>query len=339
MSGSNDFTLSLLKGLESSAHRIEAERPLRLDNASRCLSFGVSFLDECLGGIFPNDLIILGAKTGFGKSQLASLIAMHNIKAGKRVHFFALEAEEYEIERRIKYQLIADRFFSLFGNTKPKAPFRLNYMDWYYGKFDQELDQIEKEVEAEFDQFKNLITYYRQREFDIKEFQRITLSIKDETDLMIVDHLHYFDYDDRDENKAVKETVKGIRDLALITGKPVVLVAHVRKSDKKSKQLIPDLEDFHGSSDIGKIATKAITIAPCYDENATTIKRTYFQVLKCRIDGSRAHLTALLAFNTQQHRYERAYYLGKLSQDGTEFNPFKFNEMPDWAKNAAVAQN
>ena len=324
-----------LKGLENSFVRVANERKLRIENASRALSFGVSFLDECLGGIFPNDLIILGAKTGFGKSQLASLIAMHNIKAGKRVHFFALEAEEYEIERRIKYQLICDLFFSL----QPRPSIRLNYMDWYYGKFDGALDEIEKQAETEFEQFKNLITYYRRNEFDIKEFQRITLAIKDETDLIIVDHLHYFDYDDQNENKAVKDTVKGIRDLALITGKPVVLVAHVRKSDKKSKQLIPDLEDFHGSSDIGKIATKAITLAPCLDEKPSPMKRTYFQVLKCRVDGSRSHMTALLAFNSHTHRYERNYYVGRLSPDGSEFNSFKFNEMPEWAKNATAPQN
>ncbi len=322
--------INFIKGFESLPSRSEKERTLRVENGKDVLTFGVPFLDECLGGIFKNDLIVLGAKTGFGKSQLATLIAMENAKRGKRVHYFALEAEEYEIERRIKYQFIADKFFSL--QTRP--PIKLNYMDWYYGRLDSHLGLIEDEAQRSLDTLSNLNVYYRNGDFDIKEFERIAMGIKAETDLLIVDHLHYFDHDDRDENKAVKDIVKRIRDVALISGKPVILIAHVRKGDKRVKQLIPDIEDFHGSSDIGKIATKALTIAPCYDEAIKGLRKTYFQTLKCRVDGARQGMTGLLAFNLTHHKYERPYYLGKVSSDGAEFKPFSFGEMPDWATNA-----
>lgn len=329
----DEANINFLKGFDTFAKRSEKERELRVENGKHHLTFGVPFLDECLGGIFNNDLIILGAKTGFGKSQLASLIAMESVKLGKRVHFFALEAEEYEVERRIKYQYIAERFYKL----QSRPPFKLNYMDWYYGKLDKYLDAIEIEVQEQLRSLENLHTYYRHGEFDIKEFERIALAIKSQTDLIILDHLHYFDYDDQNENKAVKDTVKRIRDIALITGKPIILISHVRKTDKRIKQLIPDIEDFHGSSDIGKIGTKAITIAPCYEEKASNHRKTYFQAVKCRVDGSRQSMTGLLAFNTSHHKYERQYYLGKLSIDGTEFKPFSFNEMPHWAINGVAA--
>jgi replicative DNA helicase len=330
----NEANINFLKGFDTFSTRLKKERAIRLENGKECLNFGVSFLDECLGGIYKNDLILVGAKTGFGKSQLASLIATENVKKGKRVHFLALEAEEFEIERRIKYQFIADKFFKL----QSKPPIRLNYMDWYYGKLDEHLKYIEEEVEEELHELSNLNVYYRTGAFDVNEFERIALGIKNETDLIIIDHLHYFDYDDQNENKAIKQIVKTIRDCALISGKPVILIAHVRKTDKRAKQLIPDIEDFHGSSDIGKIATKAITLAPCYDESASAHRKTYFQALKCRVDGSRTSMTGLSAFNVNNHKYEKQYYLGKVSADGTDFKPFDYNEMPFWALNAIAGR-
>lgn len=330
----NAAPINFINGFESCAARSDRERSLRIENGKEILSFGVPFLDECLGGIFKNDLILLGAKTGLGKSQLVSLIAMENVKRGKRVHFLALEADEYEIERRIKYQFIADKFFKM----QPRPPIRLNYLDWYCGRLDSYLQEIETEVQHEFQNLANLHVYYRQNDFGIKDFERIVFGIKNETDLIIIDHLHYFDYDDQNENKAIKDVVKRIRDCAQISGKPVILLAHMRKGDKRFKQLIPDIEDFHGSSDIGKIATKAFTIAHCHEEQASAHRKTYFQTLKCRVDGARQTMTAVLAFNEHYHKYEKTYYLGKLSFDGNEFKPFSFSQMPAWAINAIAGK-
>lgn len=317
-------------GFVSFDKRLAKERFKRIDNGSRGLSFGVTFLDEALGGIFPNDLIVLGAKTGLGKSQLATLIAQSNASQGRRVHMFALEAEEFEIERRIKYQMIAEKFFSL----SPRPRFRLNYLDWYYGKLDEELNEIESEIDRQGGVYPTLNIYYRNGNFGIQEFERLFFAIKDQTDLVIIDHLHYFDLEDENENRAVKEIVKKIRDCALISGRPIILISHVRKSDKRAKQLIPDIEDFHGSSDIGKIATKAITIAPSLEPQAGALRNTYFNVLKCRADGARTRAVAMLAFNLNRQRYENDYFLGALSSDGTEFLAFDRESTPYWAHHA-----
>jgi replicative DNA helicase len=327
--------LNLLKGLKTAPERLKTERAARVENAKHILSFGIPFLDEALGGIFRNDLIILGAKSGKGKSQLAMLIALENVRKGKKVHFLALEAEEAEIERRLKYQLISDKFYK----SDLRGKIHLNYLDWYCSRFESILDPLEKEVEDEFGQFEGLSTFYRDGSFTAKDFERIALAVKDDTDLIIVDHLHYFDSDDENENRAIKDTVKKIRDCALISAKPVILIAHMRKTDRKLKQLVPDLEDFHGSSDIGKIATKAITIAPNYESDANKIKKTYIHLSKCRVDGSRTYSTGICAFNLEKQRYEREYYLGNLSPDGTELALYDLARMPFWAVNGKAANS
>lgn len=323
----------MLGNIDSVSSRVLKEREERLKNGANCIPFGVGFLDDALSGIYPDDLILLGAKSGQGKSQLSMLIALNAARLNKRVHFFALEASEYEIERRIKYQYISDAFFA-----QPKKPFvNMNYMDWHYGKLDHALDVIEDDAAKRMAELKSLKVFYRTDAFTAEEFQRIFLGIKDETDLVIIDHLHYFDIEDDNENRAIKKIVKTIRDCALIANKPVVLIAHVRKIDKRFKQLIPDLEDFHGSSDIGKIATKAITIAPNFDEQTLKHRGTYMQVLKCRVDGTRTRSVALIGYNFQAQRYEPNYHLGELNSDGSEFTALPENKIPPWAKSARAS--
>jgi len=308
------------------------ERAERIANSKKLLSFGVPFLDESLGGIEVDDLILIASKTGHGKTQLATYIALNNIKRGKTVHFFALVSAKYEIERRLKYQIIADRFFKM--NQRPQI--YLNYMDWYQCKLDEYLIDLEKEAELELTQYKykKLFIYYRNKDFTARDFQRLVLGVKSQTDLIIADHLHYFDFEDENENRALKDTVKSIRDSALLSGKPVILVSHVRKSDRRTKQLVPDIEDLHGSSDIGKIGTKVITLGPCYEESQGNHRKTYFHIGKCRVDGSRDEMTGLLAFNFSTQNYERQYFVGKLSGDGSSLNLFNLNQIPYWAINA-----
>ncbi|MDX2244314.1 MAG: DnaB-like helicase C-terminal domain-containing protein [Leptolyngbyaceae cyanobacterium bins.302] len=329
--------LKLLDGLKRFSDRIIEDRQNRRNLNPKCLSFGVDFLDEALGGIFSNDLILYGAKTGMGKTALAALTAVANAAAGKQVHFFALEAEPNEIERRMKYQILAEMFFKVLRKDFPSI--HLNYMDWHYGKFEDQLGKFEEEIELLMESlFPNLWTFYRTGEFTPLDFEKQFLAIKDQTDLTIIDHLHFFDMEDENENRALKYTVKKIRDLAIISGKPIVMVAHMRKSDRKLKQIVPGLDEFHGSSDIAKIATKAITIAPCPTEEGCGNRwPTYLRAAKCRVDGSRTKYVGLVGFNADLNKYEPNYYLGKLNPAEDEFKPIdSINDLPYWAKSARL---
>lgn len=341
MSASVNFQLKLMDWIKRSADRIGEERELRRKLGAQCLTYGVQFLDENLGGIYSNDLCLYIAKSGLGKTHLATLTAMANARAGKRVHFFALEAEPNEIERRIKYQMLAEAFFKS-GIRKEFPGIHLSYLDWYYGKLEQ-LERMETEIESVFKElYPSLWTYYRSAgDFTVQDFEKKFLAIQDQTDLIICDHVHYFDSDDENENRALKTTVKKIRDLALLAGKPVVLVAHVRKSERRIKQVVPSLDDVHGSSDITKIATKVIALAPC-PQAAGQGNRwpTYIRAAKCRVDGSRTKFVGLVGFNADTNAYERDYFLGRLSPGEDEFEGIRsFNEMPYWAKAAKVMPN
>ncbi len=320
-------------GFRSFSDRIKGEREDRMQLAGRTMSFGVKFLDKALGGIFPRDLVLVGAKTGIGKTALSSITALTNAIRGKRVYYFALEAEPNEIERRMKYVMLAKYVYA--NSVSRMSHERMNYLDWSQGRLEDVVGPYEDRADAELSQaFKTLFTFYRQREFTMDDLERNAMAVQDELDLLILDHLHYIDTEDANENRGLKLITKRIRDLALSMGKPVVCVAHVRKGDRKVKQLVPDLEDFHGSSDISKIATKAVMLAPAHDQptGVAHLWNTYIAVRKCRADGSRARYCATVPFNAKTNSYEEEFTLGRLKNGDEEWESINNSELPLWGR-------
>lgn len=308
----------------------QTEIALRLKDEENVIKTGIQFVDDATGGIHRNELLLLGGPSGVGKTETCCNIAWENILSGKVVHYIALEAEQYEIERRIKYKI----FFQLYIKESRQSSWLLNYKNWRLGRFAIEHADLEAECASIFEnQAKGLFTYYKQSKFDVAEFIKIVLYCANETDLIIVDHVHYFDFDDQNENRAIKEIAKTARELSIHQGKPIILVSHIRKSDRFSKSKCPGLEDFHGSSDLFKIATKAITFAPGTHYSNNGKSETYMRIVKDRFDGSLQNHMACLVFNSMEGRYEKRYKIGPSSQNrDEEFHAYPSNSIPAWAK-------
>lgn len=313
-------------GFVSASERmlVEAEERKRLIRYS--LKFGDRFLDKILQGILPTDFILFGALSGAGKTEKAVDIALANVLEGRRVHFFALEAEKYEIERRLKFKQIMKLYFDDPESDKTFFP---RYSSWYLGKYKGTLDAYEDQAMTDLNHLKNLFTFYRSDDFGISEYERMILSLKGKTELIICDHLHYFDLDDPNENKAVKDVMKKIRDLVLICEVPVVLIAHLRKMDRRFTPLVPDLDDFHGTSDIGKIVTKAITMAPAGYKNAYE-SYTYMRPVKSRMEGMAKRYTARMTWDTLRNTFTPSCVIGEIK--GQEFIPLDDDQLPEWLK-------
>lgn len=314
-------------GFESSADRVKGERAARLKLVERQLPLRVRFLDEILLSILPNDLILIGAETGAGKTELARIIASRTAEAGRHVFYFALEAENLEIERRDKYSILCDLVFK----HRPGRIQEMSYPAWFRGKCDDIVGEFEDEAERIVTEKRRCLhTYYRGNKFDHRDIQRLFLAINTQADLIILDHLHYIDVEDENENRGFKTLIKMIRDTALGIGKPVILIAHLRKRDGRIKRIVPHIEDFHGSSDIIKIVTHSVLLAPARDieSPAPHIANTFMYVPKDRHGGATG-LVALCKFDRRRKTYEDSYTLGR--PDGDEFVPLDADKVPRWA--------
>jgi archaellum biogenesis ATPase FlaH len=304
------------------------EKDSRRSMRDGLLSFGVDYLDHAMEGILKNDLILIGAHSGGGKTQFCCNVAMHNAKQGKRVHYVALEAEQYEIERRILYQLFVKHYLA----DRDRNHIQLNFQKWMLGDFLEIGKKYEELATEEFQEtYKTLFTFYKQGDFNVTKFIETVVLCSGETDLIIVDHVHYFDYDDENENRAVKEIAKTARSLSLEQGVPIILVSHIRKRDRNNNDLVPGQEEFHGSSDLFKIATKGITLAPGAWKQGRL--ETFFRIVKNRFEGSVTRFVACIDYINSRGNYEKEYEVGDSNQKRTDgFRGLDKASIPDWAR-------
>lgn len=291
--------------------------------------FGISFLDDALIGIANSDIILIAAGSGLGKSEIAVHIALNNALSGRKVTLLALEAEKHEVALRGKYKHLARCFYKDPYRDNSKKP---NYMSWYYNQ--QEFLNKYDDQSFTDESFENLTIVYRDRKFDVEDVAKSMASFKD-TDLVILDHFHYLDFDGDNENKKYKEIIVKIRELALQYNKPFVIMSHIRKQDKRTKELVPSQEEIHGTSDLFKVATKVVTIAKKHSEDFSKFE-SYMRICKCRQDGSRANYIGVVSFNNILNEYNDKYQVGTLSYDGADFNVCQDRFTPEWAKNSVI---
>lgn len=295
------------------------------DNA---LSFGVNFLDKALLGINQHDLVLVGAPSGMGKTGFVTNLALTNVLNNKRVHVMALEAYQGEIEDRIRFKMFAEHFYK----DPMREPFaNVTFRDFIHGKINHHLANYREQIAQDMQKLVNLKTLYRQKDFTVDSFKKQAFLIAPETDLIIIDHLHYFDIEDDNENKGMKEIVKTIKWISDFIEKPIILVAHLRKRDRKFPELAAGMDEFHGSSDITKIATKIITMGKG-DMITPSRCETYLRIPKNRIDGSVTFYVAKLLFDFKRNQYDPAYTLGKLENMGSKFTPLTEEQIPKWMK-------
>lgn len=331
------LTMNRVDSFVSSAERAEGEREARLAVAPRLLSFGIPYLNHALTGIRPSDVVLYSAGTGIGKTEAAATTALAVAAGEKRVHMFALEAEPFEIEMRIKYRLIATAYYQDQARSHRVA---IRYQDWAAGLLERSLGRYEDQIRDQlYNVTKNLKTYYRAGDFSGSDFVRVAAEVAEETDLIVLDHLHYLDNDEANENAGYKKMTKQIRDSALTNGKPVLVVAHIRKGDRFARRLVPGIEDVHGSSDISKIVTKAVMFARADDQPNPRkhISNTYMQVVKNRTDGSTTRYVAMTGFDLRTNTYTNDYEMFVPEDGGAMMRALTGDELPEWATGALRA--
>lgn len=322
----------------SAYQRIKGESTRRAAENADGLTYGISYLNDALIKIRAHDLIVLGARPGAGKTEAAKMIAEHNARLNKRVFFFALEAEEDEIERRIKFGMISRRYIDDHPGIDREV---INYPDWLMGNLEQELSYLDDWAEERFEkELSTLETFYRVRDdFRVEDLDREVMRVHKEADLIIIDHLHYVDTNHDDENAEMNKLMKKLRDLAIALGVPILCVAHLRKNKGKAQSLVPDFDDFHGSSAISKIATVGIILAPATGATGGVDGRcigepTFMRIVKCRVGGDRLQRVAVAYYDRQAGCYGDDYALGSLNFSDTKWTAK--NKPPRWAKHATI---
>lgn len=294
-----------------------------IDNLQRSrFFFGIDFLDDALCGIVSSDVILIGAPSGGGKTQLATLICKNVAKQGKRAAMLALESMKYEITMRLVYGLLQSK---LNGKTYPEFLFSMESAD---------RRELVREAVRELPGGDLLRVFYKEDTFGANELMKEFYALEDNSDLIVVDHFHFLDLSgEKSEMMEQRDLANEINRLQKQIKKPVILLAQFNKSYTKSDQLFPTLADFYGTSSLTNMVTKAITVTQRLPENYelgdTGSKRpTMLHVAKHRNDGSVTAYYSMSYFNTETNTYEPGYVLFN-SRDNSPVEPHK---RPNWAR-------
>jgi replicative DNA helicase len=206
-------------------------------------------MNKVLKGIFPTSFIVIGADSGNGKSEILGDIAIDACKQGKKVLYFDFENDDGDFTER---QICKEY------SRRTKTDFKvadLNMLD--IDADDSITDMIYDCGVRVAEETKNMRIFKNNHLPNINDFISKLEMVRD-VDLICIDHLHYFSFDD--DGKAAVQISKIMRELRRLTKIekiPVILISHLTKRDRKK---LPTYSDFHGSSNIGKEAKTCILL-------------------------------------------------------------------------------
>lgn len=119
---------------EQAVEMVKVQTELRRKGESGQLEIGFPMFDRYLGGLYPNELVVLAARAGQGKTALALSIANYvAIRKRKTVAFFSLEMSTHEIICRLICQLSGLAYRDVFQG-------RLTEEEWV--KYGEATEQI-----------------------------------------------------------------------------------------------------------------------------------------------------------------------------------------------------
>lgn len=204
------------------------------------LRTGFNELDDLIGAMMPEDLIVCGGATSMGKTAIAQQIAMMVAKQGIPVLYESLEMSSEQITAR---------FLSQESRISVEDIEAGNVVRW---------DDKNRLAEAAAN-LRGIPLFIESmaRGTVAKLLSRVMhFKKKHDIGLVIVDHLHYIEGDKRtrDTFDLITQVVKGLKAAAKQTKIPWLCLSHLNRDIMKRENKRPQMSDLFGASEIEKSA-------------------------------------------------------------------------------------
>lgn len=281
--------------------------------------FGIPYLDEKTSGILPNDLVLIGARSGAGKSSLAQSIASHNSRMGTKVGLISLEDFKDDAFMTKVY----------YSYLREANEYDLSLRDFLGGlgtTFNPDMAALGRAEKKAEEYFKDMCLTTRQKGFGIEDLKETMVRnvVEDKCKIIIIDHIDYIDKIDPRENDVVHitEIMRTIRELQDIEGIAVIAFSHLRKPfGSKDLPRIPSMDEFIGSGNKVRESTMVVSFAPDDKRNETaldeSVKSTFCCIRKLR-HGGYDNTAARLFFDRRTGNYDENYEKCVVNYSGTE---------------------
>lgn len=236
------------------------------------IRYHIQLLNAKLGGIYKTSLVVIGADTGSGKSQFLSDLAYYACEQEKKVAYFDLENDEGDfILRQVSKIVSIERNENVSVNHLRTSEF--------VEKDDDICQAVERAFSDVYDNINGYINFYKNDKIPtIDDFLESVSIIRDSgnCDLIILDHLHYLEMDDKDNHSIqIGRIMRALKTLSR-SNIPVIIASHLKQRQGANKK--PTNYDLFGSSNIAKEAESVIMFSREDD-------KTLMQVTKNRSGG------------------------------------------------------
>ncbi len=316
-------------------------------NPKSICTFGIKPLDDALIGFLPDDLVVIAADSGTGKTEIGQNVALHNAINGRSVALYSIEGSDESAISRMKWKTMKDLYYK--ANRKD---IHWDFRKWRMNlETNPEVAKLEKEAMEFLDKqignrlhlyhvnesftikdFKNSLAWFKSKESVLDQYLKhgTQLEHKLDIDLLIIDHLQYFTFDNpMNEMSDTTEILKELKNIAEYHKIPVLLISHLRKKEKNRG--LPNQEDLFGTSNIAKICSQLIVIAPAHAgiDYTQDIYPTFFRYCKSRT-GLKSNFAILCDFHARTSKYAEEYKLFYLHENQIK-DEIKPHQLPSWA--------
>lgn len=199
----------------------EAEERIAHPGELDGLSTGYSNLDKFLGGITPEELVVVAGGTGQGKTQFVQSIILNLALDNTPTLFFTLEMPPVETTIRFMKMIKS----KIHESILPELP-----IYYYYGT-NVTIPILEKAI-----------------------VKGVEMGIK----IVVIDHIHFFAKGNDNQAAEIGNIAREIKLLARKYHLPIILIAHIRKTGNPSK--IPSLDDIKDSSGVAQDADSVLVV-------------------------------------------------------------------------------
>lgn len=213
-------------------------------------------LERLVGPMLPRDLIVIGGRTGGGKTTVGLNLLDHFVERGQQVEYLGLERDE-DILRRV---WAAHRL-----RFPPKLVLRRQWGELPDGAREAVAEDIRWQMGKTI---RKLVRFSPSRFIDRAELGRIVRQCGErEVSLVIVDHVHHMRHGGgRDLFAEFSATIQESKELARDHNLVILMFAQFKRLGRRSlvERLYqpPDLEDIQGGGTIEQVADLILGLAP-----------------------------------------------------------------------------
>lgn len=234
------------------------------------LTTGIADLDSAIGGLFPGEVTIIGARPAVGKSAMAAFIGSHLAQKGYRVGVCSLEMSPLQYIKR----LLAAQ--SGVDGRKLRTGKHLSTQDW---------EQISAAC-AELGAWNMPFT------FSVRTVEQLAAEARRRKDtkgldLLVIDYMQLLKLSRPAESEFVRVSTVSheIKQLALDLEIPILSLAQVTRPANKGQNTMPTLDSLRGSGDIEQDADNVLFLHRPEEVMDPSISQRHSNIANACING------------------------------------------------------